>query len=198
MTAESPEPLHRGELRVSHADREAVVERLSEAAAEGRIDLTELDTRLEQALNARTYADLAPLTADLPPAVALDPGQPLTLKGGFHGAERVGRWRVPSKITAYGGMAGVKLDFTRTDCRLPEVEVEAHGQMAGVTIVIPEGWAAETTGMDPGLGGLRDKTTPDRLSGTPLIRLVGTGGPAGVVIRHPNGLERRRLRRDKR
>ncbi|MFC7644310.1 DUF1707 domain-containing protein [Streptosporangium lutulentum] len=60
MTAESPEPLHRGELRVSHADREAVVERLSEAAAEGRIDLTELDTRLEQALNARTYADLAP------------------------------------------------------------------------------------------------------------------------------------------
>ncbi|MFC7644311.1 hypothetical protein ACFQX6_29040 [Streptosporangium lutulentum] len=42
--------------------------------------------------------------------------------------------------------------------------MEAHGQMAGVTIVIPEGWAAETTGMDPGLGGLRDKTTPDRLS----------------------------------
>jgi hypothetical protein len=48
--------------------------------------------------------------------------------------------------------------------------------------------------MDPGLGGLRDKTTGDRLPGTPLIRSQGTGGPAGVVVRNPNGRERRKLR----
>lgn len=76
--------------------------------------------------------------------------------------------------------------------------MEAHGQLAGVTIILPDSWAVETGGMDPGLGGLKDKTTPDRLPGAPLIRLIGTGGPAGVVVRHPNGRERRRLKRGQR
>jgi glyoxylase-like metal-dependent hydrolase (beta-lactamase superfamily II) len=64
---------------------------------------------------------------------------------------------------------------------------------AGVTIVIPDGWAVETGGLDPGLGGLRNKTTAGRLPNTPLIRVSGTGGSAGVVIRHPNRRERRKL-----
>ena len=54
MTVEPPEPRRRGQLRVSHADRDAVVEWLREAAAEGRIDLDELDTRLGHALTAKT------------------------------------------------------------------------------------------------------------------------------------------------
>ncbi|WP_433370896.1 DUF1707 SHOCT-like domain-containing protein [Streptosporangium sp. CA-115845] len=74
--------------------------RLSEAAAEGRIDLSELDERLERALSAKTYADLAPLAADLPPVVPPDSGRPLVLKGGMHGAARVGRWQVPTKVIA--------------------------------------------------------------------------------------------------
>jgi uncharacterized protein DUF1707 len=183
-------------LRASDADRDEVAERLREAAAEGRIDLAELDTRLERALTAKTYAELAPLTADLPPVTPPDPGKPLVLRGGLHGARRVGRWQVPAQVTAYGGMGGVRIDFTRTICGLPEVAVEVHGEMAGVTVVIPEGWAADSDGVDPGLGGLKDKTTPDRLPGTPLIRLTGSGGPAGVVIRHPNRWERRKLRRN--
>lgn len=195
MTPERPEPVHRGELRISHADREAVVERLREAAAEGRIDLDELDARLGQALTAKTFADVAPLTADLPSDPPPDPGKPMVLKGGMHGAVRAGSWQVPAKIAVYGGMGSAKLDFTRVGCRLPEVEVEVHGQMGGVTVIIPDGWAADTGGVDPGLGGFRDKTTPDRLPGTPLIRLIGTGGAAGVVIRHPNSWERRALRR---
>jgi hypothetical protein len=195
MTADDQSPVPHDAVRVSHDDREAVVERLRDAVAEGRIELSELDSRLERALTAKTFGDLAPLTADLPAPVPPDPGVPLVLKGGLHGAKRAGRWRVPGRITAHGGMAGVRLDFTRTDCPLPEVEIEAYGEMAGVTIVIPDGWAADTDGMDPGIGGLKDKTTPDRLPDTPLIRLVGSGGMAGVVIRHPNALERRRLKR---
>ncbi|WP_181010953.1 hypothetical protein [Streptomyces sp. SM13] len=34
--------------------------------------------------------------------------------------------------------------------------------------------------------------TSDRLPGTPLIRLTGAGGMAGVVIRHLNHRERRK------
>ena len=53
-------------LRASDADREAVTERLRQAAAEGRIDAEELEARVETALRARTYGELAPLVADLP------------------------------------------------------------------------------------------------------------------------------------
>ncbi|MDT0396480.1 MULTISPECIES: DUF1707 domain-containing protein [Streptomyces] len=199
MTAQPPKPpalpVPPGELRASHDDREAVVEQLRDAAAEGRIDLDELDARLEQAWKSKTYAELAVLTADLPRvSSAGEELPPLVLKGGMHGASRgPGRWEVPGRVIAHGGLAGVKVDFTRVECRLTEVAVEAYGEAAGVTIVIPEGWAADTSGMDPGIGGLKDKTTPDRLPGTPLIRLTGSGGMAGVVIRHPNRRERRKL-----
>ncbi|MFH8756840.1 DUF1707 domain-containing protein [Streptomyces atroolivaceus] len=199
MTAQLPEPSPRpaapSELRASHDDREAVVERLRDAAAEGRIDLDELDARLEQALTSKTYAELAVLTADLPQLNSSENRPPLVLKGGMSGASRgPGRWEVPGRVVAHGGWGGVKLDFSRVQCRLTEIAVEAYGEAAGVTVVIPDAWAADTSGMDPGIGGLTDRTTPDRLPGTPLIRLTGSGGVSGVVIRHPSRWERRKLR----
>ena len=198
MTTQPPEPSPRpalaGEIRASHDDREAVVEQLRDAAAEGRIDLDELDARLEQALKSKTYAELAVVTADLPRPHSSEGRPPLVLKGGMYGASRgPGRWEVPGHVIAHGGVGGVKVDFTRVECRLTEVVVEAYGETSGVTIVIPDSWAADTSGMDPGAGGLTDTTTPDRLPGTPLIRLTGSGGMAGVVIRHPDRRERRKL-----
>lgn len=53
-------------IRASDVDREAVVERLRAHAAEGRLDAEELDERVGAALAARTQADLAELTRDLP------------------------------------------------------------------------------------------------------------------------------------
>lgn len=196
MSVQPPKPGSPRELRASDSERDAVVEQLRDAAAEGRIDLAELDVRLEKALRAKTHADLAPLTADLPRAVEADPQATLVLKGGIHGASRSGRWQVPARMVVHGGLGGARLDFTRTDCRLPEVELEVHGEIAGVKIIIPDGWAVETGGLDPGLGGLRNKTTADRLPKTPLIRFSSTGGSAGVVIRHPNARERRKLERN--
>ena len=54
------------QLRVSDDDRHKVAEILREAAGEGRLDLDELDERLEAAYAAKTYADLVPITLDLP------------------------------------------------------------------------------------------------------------------------------------
>src|SRR5579864_5014557 len=56
----------RGRLRASHADRNRVVDVLKAAFIEGRLTKDELDARLGQTLAARTYADLATLTADIP------------------------------------------------------------------------------------------------------------------------------------
>ncbi len=57
-------------LRAGHADREQVIEALKNAFVHGRLTEDELDTRAGQALAARTYAELAALTADIPPAPA--------------------------------------------------------------------------------------------------------------------------------
>jgi hypothetical protein len=57
----------RSRLRVSDREREEVVEALRKHAGEGRLDVPELDQRLEAAYAARTQAELEPLTADLPP-----------------------------------------------------------------------------------------------------------------------------------
>jgi hypothetical protein len=56
----------RGRLRASHADREHVIGTLKAAYVQGRLSKDELDARVGQTLVARTYADLAALTADLP------------------------------------------------------------------------------------------------------------------------------------
>lgn len=63
-------------LRVSHAEREPVVERLQQAYAEGRLDKAELDLRLHLAMTAKTRADLDAVLYDLtaqPPAKQATP-----------------------------------------------------------------------------------------------------------------------------
>ena len=100
-----------GTLRASHADRDLVVEQLRVAAGDGRLSPEELDERLELALTARTYAELATLVADLPaagPAVTptslspvVAPSAPkdlIRLHCSSGQAERRGRWVVPSRM----------------------------------------------------------------------------------------------------
>jgi len=60
----------RGRMRASHADREQVIDTLKTAFVNGRLTRDELDARTGRALTARTYANLATLTADIPPAPA--------------------------------------------------------------------------------------------------------------------------------
>jgi Domain of unknown function (DUF1707) len=55
-------------LRASDADRERIAGLLRDAATEGRLDLHELDDRLSQVYASRTYAELEPLTRDIPAA----------------------------------------------------------------------------------------------------------------------------------
>src|SRR5580693_3549264 len=55
-----------GAMRAADADRDRVVERLNIAYSEGRLSKDEHDGRLENALSARTYADLDQLVTDLP------------------------------------------------------------------------------------------------------------------------------------
>lgn len=60
----------RGDLRASHADREQVIATLKTAFMQGRLTSGELGERAGQVYAARTYAELAEVTADLPAGIA--------------------------------------------------------------------------------------------------------------------------------
>jgi hypothetical protein len=125
------------ELRIGDAERHDVTEILRRAAGEGRITLDELDERLEAAYAARTYADLVPLTADLPlaqrPAAppAPGPGNRVETQPGsserhlciLSGLERKGVWTMPEQMTVVAFMGGADLDlrqatFAARECTL--------------------------------------------------------------------------------
>lgn len=57
-------------MRAGDEDRDRTIAVLREAFAEGRLSDVEFQGRMEQATTARTFGDLAPLTADLPAAAA--------------------------------------------------------------------------------------------------------------------------------
>jgi hypothetical protein len=56
----------RGRMRASNAEREQVIDTLKAAFVDGRLTKDELDARVGQAIAARTHAELATVTADIP------------------------------------------------------------------------------------------------------------------------------------
>jgi hypothetical protein len=56
-------------LRASHVDREQAISALKAAFVHGRLAKDEFDARVGQALAARTHAELAVITADIPAGV---------------------------------------------------------------------------------------------------------------------------------
>jgi hypothetical protein len=139
--AEQPATAAGRDLRASHADRDQVAELLRLAAGDGRLSPEELDDRLERALTARTYAELAVLTADLPAApgaaiAAVIPGTVsatpkecvrIHVHGGSH--QRKGSWVVPKAMDIKLTGGTVTLDFTDAVITQPllRVTAEVHG-----------------------------------------------------------------------
>ena len=122
----------RGNLRASDADRERVADILRQAAGDGRLTMEELDERLDSVYAAKTYAELEPVTKDLPlagtahvPAPAPVPAGDVNRVGGepsSHGAvaimggfSRKGTWVVPKDFTAVAIMGGGEIG--RASCR---------------------------------------------------------------------------------
>ena len=188
-------------LRVSHADRDWTVELLRDAAADGRLDADELAERVERALAARTYADLEPLTQDLPvaapgPPVLRAPG-PVALSSAAAPGEAVkwelrgqkllreGAWKVPRTIelAVHGGSA--RLDYTLA--RLPEggestLRVSTHG--GSVRLIVPPGVSVDMTGMSIHGGQVRDRASRRAVPGVPVTHVITvTGSTHGGSVR---------------
>ncbi len=61
-------------IRIGDAERNEVAEALSQHFSAGRLDDAELKERLDQAMTAKTGADLSGLLSDLPPLPGQQPG----------------------------------------------------------------------------------------------------------------------------
>src|SRR5260370_42485390 len=121
------------ELRASHEDRDRVVEVLRVAAGDGRLTAEELDERLEAALTARTFSQLAVLTTDLPaaatdraglvPAVAKDL---VRIGCGAGSARRDGAWLVPQRMAVRVTSGSVRLDLTKAAISSSTLKLDAQ------------------------------------------------------------------------
>jgi Domain of unknown function (DUF1707) len=139
--------------RASDRERDAVVQRVQDAFAEGRLDDGEFDERSRAALTARTHADLDALLADLPaepstpgPAPALPgPGRfAVALKSSVR---RAGRWRVPERYTTVVYKGGGWLDLRAAELSGPVTTFLAVAYKSRVTILVPPNVRVEMTGL---------------------------------------------------
>ena len=185
-------------LRVSDADRHKVAEILREAAGEGRLDLDELDERLESAYAAKTYADLGPITADLPlragerlPGSAprpASPGVPAprhdTTLAFMGGASRKGLWEVGATHTAFAMWAGITLDLREARFTSRETVIYANAIWAGIDIIVNEHThvIVDGIGIMGGFEQARDKVAPAVGPDSPTVRVKGISLMAGVSV----------------
>jgi hypothetical protein len=194
MAAEIP-PIHPerdSELRASHADRDDVVEKLRVAAGDGRLTPDELDERLEAALTARTYGELATLTADLPaggPRASVAPRQAakvLEFNQWGGNVTRTGRWVTPASIKARVVGGNVKLDFTEAQISHPTLPIEANVQGGNLILVVKPGIAVETNHLAMLGGNVKYGKGTDRQDPVVLqVELSGRLLGGNVVVRLP-------------
>ena len=190
MSSDLPAP----DLRASHEDRDRVVESLRVAAGDGRLTAEELDARLEAALSAKTFGELAALTADLP-AVGLSgsggspvkPKDVLVIEQRGNKFVREGRWVVPHRIELRPRLCDVTLDFTEAVLTSDTLRVEMDMHLGKLFIVSRPGIVIDADGLTLQSSKTTLLSDQDDASLRLRIELVGT-------LRHGKVIERRRRR----
>jgi uncharacterized protein DUF1707 len=206
-----PEPRN---LRASDADRERVANVLREAAGDGRLTMDELDERLDAVYAAKTYAELEPITHDLPDAGAANAPAPsaaprrdparfggvptssgaVAILGGF---TRKGDWVVPKEFTAFLFMGGGEIDLR--DARFSEREVTIHivAIMGGCEVIVPEDATVYVTGIGV-LGAFEHTESGGGSPDGPVITINGVAFMGGVDVKRKPTLEASREARQQR
>ncbi|WP_448625324.1 DUF1707 domain-containing protein [Geodermatophilus sp. URMC 64] len=164
------QPGQQAGIRASDADRDAVVARLEQALAEGRIDVDEFGARAEAAYAARTTAELEPVVADLPAQTSgelVGARGPATLVELF-GDIRIGDGSpVPRRTGSVFGDVRIDLSGLRTDAQ--RIELELWSVFGDVDVVVPEGVDAVLEGWTV-LGSRKTALAAvPRLTGTPHV-----------------------------
>jgi Domain of unknown function (DUF1707) len=184
------------DVRASDADRDKAAAVLREAVAEGRLDLGELEERLTTVYQAKTYAELAVATRDLPRADGAgytdtaDSGVPRRRVIGFMGGfGRRGNWSVPAKMTALVFWGGGGLDLREARFESQETRIRAIAIMGGMGIKVPPDAEVRIRGRAI-MGGFGHRADGPGEPGAPRLIITGFALWGGIGVR-------RRLARDR-
>jgi len=184
------------QLRASHEDRDRVVEVLRVAAGDGRLTAQELDERLEFALTARTYGELAALTADLPAGtLAALPGsiaagslaQPkdvVRIECASGNANRDGRWVVPRRLEIRVTSGNVRLDFTEAVVMHRTLQIDAEVRSGNLLMVTKPGIVVDADDVSVRSGNVQVKAPwGSEIPVTLRISVSGKVGSGNIVAR---------------
>lgn len=203
-------------IRVGHSERDAVVAALQEAAGDGRLSMAELDDRLDAALQAKTYADLDVLVADLsvelpsraltsalpqaqrPPSAGYSREDPLRLDGGMSSEKRGGVWTVPPFMLINQGLGSVKLNCLEATPAAQLIEIEVIGGAGSIVLVLPEGWAVDADRLSKSWGSKSVDVPREPAPGKPLLLIYGALGLGSFKVRSANRFDQRRIEKKRR
>ncbi len=193
-------PVAPGQMRVSDADRNMVIDLLNAAYAEGRITRDEHDQRVSKAVEARTFDDLVPLTSDLAlppsPVAARQPVVPTpqpetpstvssnvdTIYAIFSSSKRTGSWQVREHTSAAAVFGSVELDLTEAVFTCSVVQFNVIALFGSVTFKVPAGVRVrnEVSGI---LGESNTKRIAEPVAGAPTIVVKGMAllGEVGIT-----------------
>jgi hypothetical protein len=184
----------RSELRASHDDRDRVVELLRVSAGDGRLTAEELDERLELAMTARTYGELARLVADLPaggsagsavsPAAAPKVKDVVRIDIRSGQVKRVDRWVVPQRMEVKVTSGHVLLDFTQAVITQPTLKLDIDVRSGHVRLLTMPGIVVDADEVAIRSGGVRVKAPWDLDVPVQLrIEVTGRVGSGHFVAR---------------
>jgi hypothetical protein len=171
------------EVRASDAERDRAVERLRDAAAEGRLTFEELADRIDVAGGAATRGELERVTADLPAPVAPSSAPAVVEQASVLGdLRRSGVWTVPERSTWRTVLGDVVLDLREARVGAPEVTIEARTWFGDVDLLVPEGVVVDVR-MRTVLGDVEQEAGGSGPPGAPRIVLVGWSAIGDVKVR---------------
>lgn len=181
----------RSELRASHDDRDRVVELLRVSAGDGRLTAEELDERLEQAMTARTYGELARLVADLPsqgavaaPAAPARPKDVVRIDTRSGHVKRVDRWVVPQRMEVKVTSGSVLLDFTAAVFTQSTLMLSVDVRSGHIRLITKPGIVVDTDDVTIRSGHVRVKTPwGPEVPGQFRIEVSGKVGSGHLVAR---------------
>jgi DUF1707 SHOCT-like domain len=182
-------------MLASNAERDAVTERLQVAFAEHRLTDGEFDGRIRAALTARTTADLAALTADLPATTATEAqadvgAQPQVTPGKFAVAfkssiKRSGRWSVPGRLYSLVYKGSGVLDLRAARLTEPVTTILLVAYKSNAQVLVPPGVRVELGGTGVSLAD--DATSPATTSGlaprAPVVHVKGVTYKGTIEVR---------------
>jgi hypothetical protein len=182
-------------VRASDADRDATIEALAAASAEGRLNLEEYAQRSEVALTARTLGDLAGLTTDLPAPEPDDavPG-PVKFTAVLGNESRKGPWVVPPHLTIRSVLGDCHLEMQQAVIHQRVTTIDATVRFGSVTIYVPDGIDVRLTGRAI-LSAKSSELRGEPKQGAPVIVVNCDLFCSAVTVRRPTCQMERAARR---